>query len=185
MATLKIAVMGAAQSGKTQLSRELTVDASHTTPLNSRLFFDAPPLMAALVAHLKTPNFGLLQAALASHQDFDFTLVCGLDLRPNTLVGADLCAQELQDAALRALLTNARLPFAVVYGQGQDRLSAARRALSTLRKNGWMTGETQSQDRDPGQDKSTLDLWHSACENCSDPACERALFTGLLKIPPY
>jgi hypothetical protein len=177
MATLKIAVMGAAQSGKTQLSRELTVDASHTTPLNSRLFFDAPPLMAALVAHLKTPNFGLLQAALASHQNFDFTLVCGLDLGPSSLDGADLCTQESQDASLRTLLTSAKLPFAVVYGQDQGRLTAAQRALIALSKTGLMA--------DQGQDPNLLTHWHSACENCSDPACERALFTGLLKNQPY
>ena len=177
--------MGAAHSGKTQLARELTDDASNANPRSSSLFVDAPPLMAALVAHLKTPNFDLLQAALASHQDFDFTLVCGLDLGPSTLNGADLCTQEAQDAALRDFFSKAKLPFAVVYGRGQDRLSAARRALGTLGKSGWLTGETQSQDRDLIQDKSPLDLWHSACENCSDPACERALFTGLLKPQPY
>jgi len=177
MATLKIAVMGAAQSGKTQLSRELTQDACHTNPLSSNLFVDAPPLMAALVAHLKTPNFGLLQTAITQHQSFDFTLVCGLDLGLSALVSADLCAQEAQDAALRALLTSAKLPFAVVYGRCHDRLSAARRALSALGKTGLMAGQ--------GQDPNLLTHWHSACENCSDPACERALFTGLLKNQPY
>jgi hypothetical protein len=177
MATLKIAVMGAAQSGKTQLTRELVNDAALPNPSSSLLFVDAPLLMPALVAHLKTPNFGLLQTALANHQIFDFTLVCGLDLAPNALVGDDLCAQESQDAALRALLTSAKLPFAVVYGLGRDRLSAARRALNALSKSSLTTRQ--------GQDLSPLTLWHSACENCSDPACERALFTGLLNTPPY
>ena len=169
--------MGAAQSGKTQLSRDLTQDASHANPLSSNLFVDAPPLMAALVAHLKAPNFGLLQTAMAQHQSFDFTLVCGLDLGPSALIGAALPPQEAQDAALRALLTSAKLPFAVVYGQGRERLSAARRALSTLGKTGMMAGQ--------GQDKNELAQWHLSCENCSDPACERALFTGLLKNQPY
>jgi nicotinamide riboside kinase len=177
MATLKIAVMGAAQSGKTQLSRELTEDLSHANPIGSNLFVDAPSLMAALVAHLKAPNIALLQAAIDRHHHFDFTLVCGLDLQLSTLDGADLCAQESQDAALRTLLADAKLPFAVVYGQGLDRLSAARRALSALSKTGLMAG--QSQDPNP------LNLWHSACENCSDPVCERAFFTGLLQSQTY
>ncbi len=169
--------MGASQSGKTQLTRELTDETSLAKPPGTSLFVDAPPLMAALVAHLKTPSFGLLQSALASHQNFDFTLVCGLDLGPSDLNGADLRTQESQDTGLRALLTSAKLPFAVVYGQGRDRLSAARRALSALRKISLMAGQ--------GQDPNPLTLWHSACENCSDPACERALFTGLLKPQPY
>ena len=168
--------MGAAQSGKTQLTRELTSDVALANP-SSILFVDAPQLMAALVDHLKTPNLGLLQTAMAQHQSFDFTLVCGMDLGLSALVGADLCAQESQDAALRALLSNAKLPFAVVYGQGRDRLSAAQRALSALSQANVMTGQ--------GLDPNPLTLWHSACENCSDPACERALFTGLLKTPLY
>jgi nicotinamide riboside kinase len=177
MATLKIAVMGAVQSGKTQLTHELTNDVALDYPSSNRLFVDAPLLMSTLVAHLKAPNLGLLQTALTSHRNFDFTLVCGLDLAPNTAVGADLRAQEAQDATLRALLTSAKLPFAVVYGQGHDRLSAARRALSALSKSSLMARQ--------GQDANPLTHWHSVCENCSDPACERALFTGLLNTPSY
>ena len=151
--------MGAAQSGKTQLTRELTDDPSNANPGQRSLFVDAPPLTAALVAY----------------QDFDFTLVCGLDLGVSALDGADPRTQASQDAALRAFLTGAKLPFAVIYGQGRDRLSAAQRALSALSKRSLRA------DQDP----NPLTLWHSACENCSDPACERALFTGLLKTWPY
>ena len=175
MTPFKIAIVGADRSGKTQLSRELTQHASRTNPTISCLFFDAPPLMAALVAHQNAPNSAALNDATVRHQAFDLTLICGLDLG---LTGTTpLCAQEAQDAGLRTLLASAKLPFAVVYGQGQDRLSAARRALGALSKTSVMTGQ--------GQDPHPLTLWHSACDNCSDPACERALFTGLLKNPPY
>ena len=167
--------MGAAQSGKTQLSRELTEHFSRISPISNSFFFDAPPLMAALVAHQNESDLAALEDATARHQAFDLTLICGLDLG---LTGTTpLCAQEAQDAGLRTLLASAKLPFAVVYGQGQDRLSAARRALGALSKTSVMTGQ--------GQDPHPLTLWHSACDNCSDPACERALFTGLLKNPPY
>jgi nicotinamide riboside kinase len=173
MSPFKIAIMGAAQSGKTQLSRELTEQASHTNPISNCLFFDAPPLMAALLAHQSTPDSAALEDATARHQAFDLTLVCGLDL--GLTAATTLCTQEAQDAGLRTLLTSAKLPFSVVYGQGHDRLSAARRALSALNK----PGLNASQDANP------LTYWHTHCENCSDPACERALFTGLLKTPPY
>lgn len=173
MTPFKIAIMGADQSGKTQLSRELTEHATRTKPIGHCLFFDAPPLMAALVAHQQAPNSAALSDATARHQDFDLTLICGLDLG---LTGTTtLCTQEAQDTGLRSLLTNAKLPFSVVYGRGLDRLSAAQRALSALNKPGLKA----SQDANP------LAYWHTHCENCSDPACERALFTGLLKTPPY
>jgi hypothetical protein len=172
---IKIAIMGAAQSGKTQLSRELTEHFSCISPVSICVFFDAPPLMAALVAHQNAPDLAALEDATARHQAFDITLICGLDL--GLTATTTLCAQEAQDAGLRTLLASAKLPFAVVYGQGRDRLSAARRALSALSKTSVVTG----QDQDP----HPLTLWHSACENCSDPACERALFTGLLKTQPY
>lgn len=173
MMPFKIAITGADRSGKTQLSRELTQHTSRTNPTRSCLFFDAPPLMAALVAHQNAPNSAALNDATARHQNFDLTLICGLDLG---LTGTTThCTQEAQDAGLRALLTSAKLPFSVVYGQGLDRLSAALRALSALNKP----------DLKASQDANPLIYWHTHCENCSDPACERALFTGLLKNPPY
>jgi HTH-type transcriptional repressor of NAD biosynthesis genes len=170
---IKIAIMGAAQSGKTQLSRELTEHFSCINPVSSCVFFDAPALMAALVAHQNEPDLAVLEDATARHQVFDLTLICGLDL--GLTATTMLCAQEAQDAGLRNLLTSAKLPFSVVYGRGRDRLSAARRALRALNKPGLKAS----------QDDNPLTYWHTHCENCSDPVCERALFTGLLKTPPY
>ena len=185
IATLHIAIMGAPQSGKTQLTRALTDAATaDASPLSPSWFVDAPPLLAALQAHLKSPQLAPLQAALAAHQAFDFTLVCGLDLPSHALQGGERGMQETQDEALRNLLSKAKLPFAVVYGQGPERVLSARRALAALQKTG-LTHATQSKDRGVNLDKSPLALWHSTCENCSDPACERALFTGLLKNQTY
>lgn len=173
MTPFKIAIMGAAQSGKTQLSRELTEHATHTNPISNCFFFDAPPLMAALEAHQNAPDLAALEDATARHQAFDLTLICGLDL--GLASTTTLCTQEAQDARLRSLLTSASLPFSVVYGRGHDRLSAARRALSALNLPGLKAS----------RDANSLTYWHTHCENCSDPACERALFSGLLNTPLY
>ena len=180
MATLKIAVMGAAQSGKTQLTHELThFPADPAQPQHTVLFVDAPPLMAALLAHLRIPNILALQVALVAHQSFDFTLLCGLDLTldhgAQTLQSPDSRTQEAQDAALRTCLVEACLPFAVVYGQGRERVTSARRALDA-RTRSHLLARPETND---------LSRWHLSCENCSDPACERALFTGLLKNQTY
>lgn len=168
--------MGAAQSGKTRLTCELT--GGLTGPGKRQptdLFVEAHELMAALLAHLQTPNLPALQAALAEHQAFDFTLICGLDLDAEAVLKPDPRTQEAQDDALRACLTHAKLPFAVVYGQGGDRVVAARRALDAHTR-----GSSQA-----SQDKNALAQWHLSCENCSDAACERAMFTGLLKNQTY
>jgi hypothetical protein len=171
--------MGATQSGKTQLTRELANESAHPAEGQATVFMEAPALMAALLAHLQTPNLPALQAALAAHQAFDFTLMCGLDLHAGlgteALHTPDLRTQEAQDNALRTCLTHAKLPFAVVYGQSGERVVAARRALEAHTR-----GSSQA-----SQDKNELAQWHLSCENCSDPACERALFTGLLKTQAY
>ena len=171
--------MGAAHSGKTQLAHALKgAFLCQGTQEASWVFADETPLMHALVAHLQTPDAHALQAAALAHQHFDFTLVCGLDLswHPQAMRPANPptpAEQESQDAALRTLLYSARLPFAVIYGQGPARLAAAQRALSAHTKT------------NKAPDTNALGAWHSTCENCSDPTCERALFTGLLKKTPY
>jgi hypothetical protein len=177
MVPFNIAIMGAPQSGKTQLARELRLAtaaaaAAAATPHKPAGFVDAPPLQAALLAHQTTPNPAPLQAALSAHRAFNFTLVCGLDLATQ----ANTWMQEAKDAALRNALSSAKLPFAVVYGQGRERLAAAQRALGALDALG-TTGLAPDQNQ--------LSRWHASCENCSDPACERALFSGLLHKQPY
>jgi hypothetical protein len=176
---IKVAIMGAARSGKTRLTCELAKEPARPAEGQATVFMEAHELMAALLAHLQTPNLPALQAALAAHQAFDFTLICGLDLDTGlgseTLHNPDPRTQEAQDDALRACLTHAKLPFAVVYGQGRERTVAARRSLDA---------HTRGSSR-ASQDKNALAQWHLSCENCSDAACERAMFTGLLKNQTY
>jgi hypothetical protein len=89
----------------------------------------------------------------------DHVLLMGLDLPGITP------AQQQADAALRAELLATGVSYAVVYGQGRDRLRAALRLLDP-------------QDGPPPR-------WTGLCEKCADPDCEfrTFLFTRLATTP--
>jgi len=76
------------------------------------------------------------------------------------LMGMDLpgCVSQ-EDAGLRSSLAAQGLTYAVVYGQGQERLRNALRLIES----------------EPTQ----TPRWTRFCESCSDPECEHLLFTGL------
>ncbi|MES2686451.1 MAG: AAA family ATPase [Pseudomonadota bacterium] len=94
------------------------------------------------------------------------TLLMGLDL-PAPPASAEL--QQAADRALRDVLAQSGVSYQVVYGQGEQRL---RSALSAL------------QAQLPGGRDSEVDAKHTrwvwACDNCSDPQCERRLLSDLL-----
>ncbi len=94
------------------------------------------------------------------------TLLMGLDL-PAPPASAEL--QQAADRALRNTLAQAGVNYQVVYGHGEQRL---RSALSALRA------------QLPGGRDSEVDAkrtrWVWACDNCSDPQCERRLLSDLL-----
>ena len=91
------------------------------------------------------------------------TLLMGLDL-PVTAAFAEL--QQAADRALRDTLAQKGGSYQVVYGLGGQRLHSA---LSALRGAGVPAGEQVSRAR-----------WVWACDNCSDPQCERRLLSDLL-----
>ncbi len=87
------------------------------------------------------------------------------------LMGLDLPSgpsdrQHAADAPLRQMLAQAGLAYTVIYGAGATRLQNALAALPTL----WPCGAPLN-DRRP---------WVWACDSCSDPDCERRLFSALL-----
>ena len=124
----------------------------------------ATALRQALV--LQAPDVQVVSddtAALDQPCRYDLTL----------LVGLDPCASplgEATDALLREALQGAGIPFQIVHGQGVERVQQALRAIGSA------MGRSLVAD-DPAL---TLGRGRWTCENCSDPDCERRLFSQLV-----
>lgn len=148
---MKIALLGAPHTGKTQLAQALT-----------RHF--QPPLAEVLDA----PHIAQQDAA----QAVDIILLCGLDL-PAPECAADkgsASEREAIDQRIRQQLDNAGLAYQVVYGLGSERLEnalfciarqAPQLAASALRPQAKLR-------------------WSGPCERCADGDCEHRLFMDLL-----
>jgi hypothetical protein len=106
---------------------------------------------------------------------FDLTLVCGLDwplpVAENSMEKA--LARQAMDTDLRAVLTHCAVSFQVVYGTHSHRLSNALRAVDACESA--RSSKVKAISRADLQEK-----WQSACDKCSDPACEHRMFTQLL-----
>ncbi|WP_159914222.1 hypothetical protein [Pantoea sp. 18069] len=145
-----VQVLGACHSGADALCADLAQALPHCTVLN------ASP--AWLGEH--APDLPL--------QPLQCWLLCGLDLDCPPLEQA---RQQREDAALRAQLARAGLVFRVVYGTTpQQRLSQALQALDAV-----APCEATARHR-PGEASQRL---RPMCEQCSDPECERRLFSAL------
>ncbi len=139
---------------------------------------DTTPLMTAVYSDLLFNDKSLYPMALAHQAIYDITLVTGLDL-PWVADGLQRDGPQVRvpvDNLVRQALEGAGLPYRVVYGQGPRRLNNALLALG-------LQGEDLSaqQTRVDGQFSINQgrSIWQ--CNECSDPACEHKLFTGLLK----
>ena len=144
----------------------------------SWLLSDTTPLMTAVYSDLLFNDKSLYPMALAHQALYDITLVTGLDL-PWVADGLQRDGPQVRvpvDNGVRQALEGAGLPYRVVYGQGPRRLNNALLALG-------LPGEDLSaqQTRVDGQFSINQgrSIWQ--CNECSDPACEHKLFTGLLK----
>lgn len=110
--------------------------------------------------------------SLAQHGRTSLTLLMGLDFawqadgpfRNGPGMRADI------DAILRRELQSAGIPFQTVYGAADTRLQNALRAVGVLLGRPLVA-------QDPLLESGT-GRW--TCENCSDPDCERKLFSGLV-----
>ena len=148
----RVAVLGAAGTGKTRLTEDLITAWGASPHLPPLLVADDPPLMSS-VPHGKQDGF-------------DHILLMGLDLAAKN---ARICDRDLADRALRDTLTRAKQPFTVIYGEGPTRLA---NALDALRALFHCAGAPTSAGIRP--------QWVWACDTCSDPDCERKLLSGLL-----
>lgn len=149
---MKIAVLGAPGTGKTSL----------VTALRLAMLSDANPALACTISE---------SDALKRANHYDLILLMGLDLPPQAQIGNSnsTSATARMDAQLRQLLHQTAVPYTVVYGSGQARTDCALQAIEYHRR------------RTSARTAPKATAWHWACENCSDAACERSLFSALVK----
>ncbi|MDO9279212.1 MAG: hypothetical protein Q7U05_11715 [Polaromonas sp.] len=162
---VNIALLGAAGTGKKSLAQALASTLS--TSLRWQITTDTPlqRLLARGGANVDSPSTEL-QEALAKQRRFDHSLLLGLDLAPSARALPIQSAEERgrMDTLLRRSLTQADVPFQVIYGMGDERLKQALAAVSAQ----------------PTQTSSPRKPWVWACDKCSDPVCEHRLLRDLL-----
>lgn len=135
---------------------------------------DTTPLMTA-VYHRHVFGDGSLDAsALAWQRRCTVTLLTALDLpwQADGLQRDGAHVREPVDAAVRALLVGAGLPFVVVGGWGEARVEAALDAVAPwLRRAAAPAPGLLSRlaDRDAAQPE-----WRWVCDSCDSPDCEHA-----------
>lgn len=159
---LKIAVTGAPLTGKRQLAAALDNALKISGHEATVAVTDAAPLPADL------PSFGL-------------TLLMGLEEAPlQAAKTADECRhlQHNADQSIRAALSQAGIPYRVMYGTAEQRLTRALEAAQSLRPRApAFTRSTPGAIPSPQKSKKA---WVWVCEKCSDPACEHRLLSDLL-----
>ncbi len=176
MPPMKVALLGAAGTGKTSLTRALTQalagpsaapgdwqirDESPLQRLLQTLASAHPALDLHTALKLDTPEWA---QALEVQRSFDHTLLLALDVGPTNANSTDTAQRLQMDALLRQTLVQGKIPFQVIYGLGEDRLA---QALSALK-------------RSPTVREARHKPWVWACDKCSDPACEHRLLSDLL-----
>ena len=146
--------------------------ALHAEPAIQVVIADTTPLMVAVYSDIYFQDDTLLPTALAWQRQAALNLLMGLDLPwvADGLFRDSPAIRERTDQMLRQHLQSAGLPFHTVYGLGQTRLDNALRLLEQALN-------TPLTPSDPWTESKPL-AW--SCERCSDPDCERRLFSRLL-----
>ncbi len=175
-----------AQEAPTALSTAATA--------RSWIVVDTTPLQVAIYSQYVFKDDGLLPGALRFHQQHvDVTLLMGLDLPwvADGLQRDGAHAREPVDTLLRAALQQGGIDHALIYGQGPQRLLAARRALAQRGLDSFgdtsnLIANHQDSTLATGQKDSKMSdeappeaRWAAWCERCGDPDCERRLFRAL------
>lgn len=134
---------------------------------------DTTALMVAIYSAMLFDDGALYNFALQRQRSYDLTLVTGLDL-PWVADGLQRVGPQVRepvDALVRAALTRAGVNYQVVYGQGEERLANALIAMNSIAISAGCTGAT-------GLISLKNQPWAWSCDKCSDPDCERHLFTS-------
>ncbi len=151
---MKIALLGAPGTGKTELS-------------------------LALKQRLQLANIEVQEIPHAVEirhlGPYDVALLCGLDLpdsrRPEQAKRHAHLEREVIDQAIRRQLDEAGIPYQVLYGLGSARLDNALYAIAR---------QTPNLATHPNRPE-VLNRWAGPCERCADAQCEHRLFSDLLK----
>lgn len=144
---------------------------------------DTTPLMTAVYSEYVFGDRSLYPGALQWHQGCTLNLVTALDLPwvPDGLQRDSPRAQRAVDSLLRTVLIGAGLPWAVVGGQGEDRVNAVVDAVAPLLRRQALPRDglfSRLAEREAAQPE-----WRWACEQCDAPECEHQL-RRLQQRPP-
>lgn len=183
-----ITLVGAPDSGAEPLAKALAarLTAGSATLLHTTALLDALTALTAVpltAQHgLAEPGSTLLSSALALHRRADLTLLMGLDEDvplQGEITPSNRPSREACDALLRKALADAGVTYRVVYGQGQQRVEHALKAINSVAISAYPESARGIFDSDSGSRPARLRAWN--CEKCSDPECEHRLFTALME----
>jgi HTH-type transcriptional repressor of NAD biosynthesis genes len=137
---------------------------------------DTTALVVSAYSELFFQDCSLHTSSLEPQGRMQLTLLMGLDFpwQADGLFREGPTARTGIDAVLRRELQTAGIPFQTVYGPVEARVQHALRAV------GGLLGRPLAM-HNPLLEAGT-GRW--TCENCSDPDCERKLFTGLVSRRP-
>ena len=145
----------------------------HAAPKAHVLIADTTPLMTAVYSQVVFNDHSLDNLAIEHQAMFDITLLTGLDIdwQSDGLQRDGAHVREPVDQRIRHLLTQAHLPFQVVYGTGKQRLE---NALFCIGQQAPAWANQLKREEQAAR-------WSGPCETCGDGECEHRLFTDLLK----
>ena len=156
MEILKVALAGAAGSGKAQL----------LFALNQAL--ENGGLSAVVVVVVVVYPAAFAASAPAS---CDLTLLMGLETRHRDMQPAD--------QRVRTALASNGTSFQVLYGTSEERLAQAMNLITTR-----VSQPTKSATLPNSEVSGQRKPWLWSCDKCSDPQCEHKLLTALLAKRP-
>ncbi|PZO10669.1 MAG: ATPase [Burkholderiales bacterium] len=137
---------------------------------------DTTALVVSAYSERMFEDRSLHTTSLAQQGRMQLTLLMGLDFpwQADGLFREGPGARADIDSVLRRELQAAGIPFQTVYGPAEVRLQHALRAVGVMLGRPLVAGDPQLE--------SGTGRW--TCENCSDPDCERRLFSGLVSRRP-
>lgn len=137
---------------------------------------DTTALVVSAYSEFVFNDTSLHASSLTQQGQMQLTLLMGLDFpwRADGLFREGPASRAAIDAVLRRELQAASIPFQTVYGPVEARLQHALRAVGVLLGRHLVAHNALLE--------SGTGRW--TCENCSDPDCERRLFSGLMSQRP-